>query len=300
MSRTRYTVACLSLHGVGPELMAQASRGVEAASALHGFTVDQEHVPYGAEAMMRLGHPYPASSHRAVHSANAVLVAPGNGEPLDAVEAELDLRASVDRIRFGGSRELTVVAPLDPEGWGFALRCAFETAAASRARVTVVGLEGAAAAWASAAADRHTGFEVERLGATDAVRSLVSSPERFDVVVCPPELAPTFAELGACEACDRVAAWGRLAGTGPSLFGASQDGGHDAAGQDVSDPSSMLLAAALMLAEGLGERRAGATLARAVGRAGGVDERASTRERADAVLDRLPHVLELEFQREAV
>ena len=62
----------------------------------------------------------------------------------------------------------------------------------------------------------------------------------------------------------------------------------------------MLLAAALMLAEGLGERRAGATLARAVGRAGGVDERASTRERADAVLDRLPHVLELEFQREAV
>ena len=299
MSRTRYTVACLSLHGVGPELMAQASRGVEAVSALHGFTVDQEHVPYGAEAMMRLGHPYPASSRRAVHSANAVLVAPGNGEPLDAVEAELDLCASVDRIRFG-SRELTVVAPLDPDGWGFALRGAFEPAAASRARVTVVGLEGAAAAWATAAADRHTGFEVEWLGATEAVRSLVSSPERFDVVVCPPELAPTFAELGACDACDRVTAWGRLAGTGPSLFGASQHGGHDGAGQDVSDPASMLLAAALMLAEGLGERRAGATLARAVGRAGAVEGRPSTRERADSVLAGLPHVLELEFQREAV
>ena len=54
----------------------------------------------------------------------------------------------------------------------------------------------------------------------------------------------------------RVLAWGRLAGEGPGIFGPNHGTAADIAGQGVADPSSMLLAAALMLGEGLGERGA--------------------------------------------
>jgi 3-isopropylmalate dehydrogenase len=61
-----------------------------------------------------------------------------------------------------------------------------------------------------------------------------------------------------------VAAHGLLAGHGPSLFVPSPDGGHSLAGTGVVNPSSMLLAAALMLDFGLREPAAAATLAGAV------------------------------------
>ena len=60
----------------------------------------------------------------------------------------------------------------------------------------------------------------------------------------------------------------------------------------------MLLAAALMLGEGLGERNAAATLSAAVGRA---ETRGSTRSVTDAVLSQLPLTLtNAEFWRQAV
>jgi hypothetical protein len=63
----------------------------------------------------------------------------------------------------------------------------------------------------------------------------------------------------------------------------------------------MLLAAALMLAEGLGERSGAATLSGAVGLAGGDDARhPSTRGHADLVLSQLPvTAANSEFYREA-
>ena len=57
---------------------------------------------------------------------------------------------------------------------------------------------------------------------------------------------------------------GRAAAAGPGVFGPSHGTATDIAGQGVADPSSMLLAAALMLGEGLGERGAAATLSAAV------------------------------------
>jgi hypothetical protein len=63
----------------------------------------------------------------------------------------------------------------------------------------------------------------------------------------------------------------------------------------------MLLAAALMLAEGLGERSGAATLSGAVGLARGGDaRRPSTRGHADLVLSHLPvTAANAEFYREA-
>ena len=103
-------------------------------------------------------------------------------------------------------------------------------------------------------------------------------------------------------------AWGRLAEDGPGIFGPSHGTAVDIAGQGVADPSSMLLAAALMLGEGLGERGAAATLSSAVsyvrghgGRRRAVGTVSMSSELTDAVLARLPQShSNAEFLTEAV
>jgi isocitrate/isopropylmalate dehydrogenase len=297
MSAKRYAVAFLAGHGIGPEVTAEASRALEAVSALHGFSVDEHHVLFGTDALMRFGHPYPSASRHTVLGSHAVLVGPG-GEPLDPLEAELDVRAAVTRIRFDDRPELTVLAPVRDEAWSWTLGRAVAMARASRGRLTLAGVDDH---WAEDAAEAvRDGLEVERLARPEALRELVESPQRFDVLVCPPELGTAASEMAACTSQRRVAAWGRLAGTGPSLFGAGLDPEHEVAGHGVADPSPMLLAAALMLGEGLGERPAAATLSAALGRVRFPVSRPSTRGAADAVLAELPHTLSFEFWREAV
>ena len=131
------------------------------------------------------------------------------------------------------------------------------------------------------------------------MRPLIFTPERFDVVVCPPELSRTAVEVAASLADSRTVAWGRLAPTAPSIFGPAHGAADTLAGQGVADPSSMLLAAALMLAEGLGERSGAATLSGAVGLASDDARRPSTRRHADLVLSQLPvAAANAEFYRE--
>jgi isocitrate/isopropylmalate dehydrogenase len=293
-SRSRYTVAFLAGHGVGPEVTAEATRAIGAAARLHGFHVEERHVPYGADAFTRFGHPYPISSRKAVVDADAVLVAAGT-DPLD-LEVELDLRASASRVRCEDA-ELTLLSPSAEDAWEWTLERAVALARASRARLTLVGVTETWAAHAALVEADRDGLEVERLPTAEAMRSLVFTPHRFDVLVCPPELALAAAEVAACTASRRVTAWGRLAANGPSVFGAGLDPREEVAGHGVADPKPMLLAAALLLGEGLGERRAAATLSAAVGRAAAPG---STRGVADTVLAALPQALEVEFLREAV
>lgn len=292
----RYGVAFLAGHGIGPEVTGEASRAVEAASRLHGFVVDATYVPFGSDAFVRFGHPYPMSSRASVLRADAVLVAPGEEDPLELLEAELDVRASVTRVRFDRRHELSVLAPLADAACEWTIERAFAVARASRARVAFAGFPREWQDAAGRAAAAHDGFEVEWLATPEAARALVTAPHRFDVVVAPPELAA--GELAACTAADRVVAWGRLAGTGPSVFGAAGDAAHDEAGHGVADPRPLLLAAALMLGEGLGERTAAATLSEAVGGARRPAPEPSTRGTADAVLAALPHALGVEFVRD--
>ena len=72
--RKRYTVACLSGDGIGPEVTAEASRALAAVSRMHGFQVDEVHVPFGGDAVRRFGHPLPPVTH-GLREADAMLVA---------------------------------------------------------------------------------------------------------------------------------------------------------------------------------------------------------------------------------
>lgn len=285
-----YSVACLAGDGIGPEVMAQASRAMTAAARMHGFSLDEEHVPFGADATMRVGHPFPLASRNAALAADAILAATIDRKLLESLEAELDLRAAVMRVRLRNST-VTLVSPLRHDAWEWTLDRAFRAAESSRGSVTLVGSEDGWSDHAEAAFERESGVTLSHLSTRRAVRALSSSPEAFDVVVCARPLLVPFAELPWCLDRRRVHAWGRIAGEGPGVFGPSHGAAADIAGQGVADPSSMLLAAALMLGEGLGERGAAATLSSAVSyvrgsRAAGLVSMSG--ELTDAVLARLP------------
>lgn len=309
--RTTYAVTCLAGHGIGPEVMAEASRALARVSRLHGFRIAEAHPAFGAQAVTQSGHALPATTRSATLAAEAILVASGTDPARAGVESELDLRARVDRVAFGSRGTVTVVSPLAAETVEWTLRRSLELARASRARVVSVGGDPAWRAAFAAAASRHDGVRAAELSVKEAVHDLAFDPERFDVVVTPRQYAEALAGFVAHGARPRVAASGLLAGSGPGVFAAEHGAARDIAGQGVANPASLLLAAALMLGEGLGERRAAETLTGAVLDACANSVRtpdllsaglgATTREFADVVLSRLASAMTTaEFYREAV
>jgi 3-isopropylmalate dehydrogenase len=292
MSSKRYSVAFLAGHGIGAEVTAQASRLAAAAAQMHGFVLDDEHVPFGSDAFVRYGNPFPPSSRRAVASASAVLVPADDQGAVEELQPELDLRAVIVRVRVDTTSQVTLIAPLGDAGAEWTVERAFEMAHHSRARVTLVNAEDDIRRLAAAAALEADGVQFERLGLGEAVRRLVESPGSFDVVVCRLEDIATAAEVAGCTFANRVAAWGRVGPQLPGVFGPTHGAAIDIAGQGVADPRSMLLAAALMLGEGLGERAAAETLAGAVARTAPGQSTASV---GDRVLAELPHGLRFEF-----
>jgi isocitrate/isopropylmalate dehydrogenase len=72
------------------------------------------------------------------------------------------------------------------------------------------------------------------------------------------------------------------------VFAPGRTASDDVAGFGVVDPTGMLLATSLMLAEGLKRRSASRTLERAVGTAADGNGHADTRAFTDAVIDLLP------------
>ncbi len=310
-SPTTYLVACLSGHGVGPEVMAQASRALARVSHLHGFQVDEIHPPFGAGAFTQSGHALPVETRRATLAAHAILVAAGHEPALAGVESELDLEARLDRVGFGTRGTITVFSPLGDAEPKWTLVRAFELALSSRAHVTSVGGDDEWNAAVEREATRRPGVLVERFPMKDAVSALAFDPGRFDVVVTPAPFAEPLVGLVAHGKSPRVVATGRLARKGPGVFVPVHGAEEDIAGQGVANPASVMLAAALMLGEGLGERRAAETLAGAVLEACSNGTRtpdmvatgmgATTREFADVVLAQLPSsVTNAEFYREAV
>jgi isocitrate/isopropylmalate dehydrogenase len=278
--------------------MAEASRALAEAGRLHGFRVDEVHVPFAGEAVSRHGHPLPASTRAACKAADAVLVALTREPALEGVKAELDLSWRVQRVRLPDG-DLALVSPLDDEMEPFVVRRAFQLARSRRARVTAVGDGTAWHTFVSWEAEQQPGTEVERLTLSEALPLLMNEPERFCVVVTQRAHAELVSDLAAAgRDGPRIVASGRLSQTGPGIFGPTHGSAPDIAGQGVANPSGMLLAAALMLGEGLGEQAAARTLERAVSDAlaegwrtadvAGSGLAATTRDFMDAVLGLMP------------
>jgi 3-isopropylmalate dehydrogenase len=309
--RKRYTVACLSGDGIGPELMAEASRALVEAGRLHGFRIDEVHAPFAGEAVSRHGHPLPAVTRTACRQSDAVLVALTREPALEGVMAELDLTWRIQRVRLPDG-DIAIVSPLDEQVEPFVVRRAFDLARSRRGRLTAIG-DGAAwnafVAWES---DRHPGVQVETLSLSEALPLLMTEPERFCVVVTQQSHAQVIADLAAFSRNgSRIVASGRLSQTGPGIFGPTHGSAPEIAGQGVANPSGILLAASLMLGEGLGELAAARTLERAVSHAlasgvrtadlAGLGPASTTRDFMDAVLELMPSArTDVEFLESAV
>jgi 3-isopropylmalate dehydrogenase len=262
--RRVHTVACLAGDGLGPELMAQATRALRKVARMHGFAIEDVHAPFGSEAVTRSGHPLPPATRSAVLDADAVLVA-AVGEPaLGGVESDLDLRARLTHVLLRRG-DFTLLSPLGGETDTWTVERAFELAHRRRGRLVSVDHDARWAAVVDEAGSRHDAVTVEHVSLGETLRVLAFDPGRLDVVVATGVVAPAIEELAAGGADDeRLVASGRLAGNGPSIFAPAQAESPDDAGHGVADPSSMLLAASLMLREGLGESHAADTLSAAL------------------------------------
>lgn len=262
MSRTA-AVACVTGAGTAPELMAEAVLALDAVGRLHGLQIDDTHVSFGGVALARAGQAVPAATRSAILGADAVLVA-GAGEPaLDEVMSELDLRAELTCVRFGSDGALAFVTPLEESATEWAIEVAFRIAESRSMRLSSVG----DAPWndvVDEVASRHEHVRVEHLAPRVAIPLAAFEASRFDVVAVAPAWAEPMVEIAAAPSATRVSAHGRLSEHGPSLFVPSPDDGFASGGHGVVNPSSMLLAAAMMLEHGLDAPAPAATLARAV------------------------------------
>jgi 3-isopropylmalate dehydrogenase len=299
--KRRYTIACLAGDGIGPELMAEASRAILEVSRLHGFTVAEVHAPFGGDATRRFGHALPAETRAACRNADAVLVAATKEPALEGVKAELDLTWRVQRVRMEPSVDLTVVSPLVEGADEATIERAFAIARTRRARIASVGSRAEWHALVEEAADRHAGVLVEELPLEEALPLVVSDAAHFDVIVSERMFAEglsNMAAFGDPQVGSRIVASGRLSEDGQGIFGPTHSSALEIAGLGVANPSGMLLAAALMLAEGLAQRAAAQTLEGAVTEALRSGTRtpdlvhegvaATTREFVDVVLSLLP------------
>jgi isocitrate/isopropylmalate dehydrogenase len=249
--------------GTAAELMAEAVFALDRVSRLHNLSVRETHATFGGVAFARAGQMVPPSTRAAILAADAVLVAGAEEPALNEVMGELDLRAQATRVRFGHLDDVVVIAPRSEEMSEWTVEKAFEIAERRTLRVTAIG----DAAWNELVDTVATEFEhvrVEHVTPKLAIPLAAFNAARFDVVAVAAPWAEAIGEIVAAPAAARVAAHGLLAGHGPSLFVPAPDGGFALAGSGVANPSSMLLATAMMLDFGLGQHAAAATLAGAV------------------------------------
>jgi 3-isopropylmalate dehydrogenase len=299
MRARRYKIACLAGDGIGPELMAEASRAVEAVSRLHGFVLDEAHVPFGGDAVRSFGHPLPPATRAACREADAVLIAATREPALGGVKAELDLTWRVTRVRLAPEGDVALVSPVAEDAEQVAIERAFRLARERRAKVTSVGTSQEWFAAVQAATERHAGVIVEHVPVELVLPVLAADPGRFDVIVTQEVFAEALSNMAAFAHEDvRMVASGRMSASGMGIFGPTHGSAPEIAGQGVANPMAMLLAASVMLGEGLGERAAAETLECGVSRAIGDGVRtpdivetgaaATTRQFMDVLLAGLP------------
>ncbi len=289
--RPSTNVACLAGDGVGPELMAEASRVLARVSKLHSLVLDDVHLPFAGEAVTRLGHPLPSGTRAAYRVSDAVLVAAPHEPALEGVKADLELAVRVSRIDVGGGGCVLVVGALGEWADELAVERAFSSAAARHGRVTSVGSSPTWRGRVDAERARWGGMRVDHLSFGETLVRLREAPRELDVVVADSHTAAGVADAAAHLAgATATVAHGWLPEEGPGLFAPATCDASEVAGFGVADPTAMLLTVSLMLSEGLDQRAPARTLERAVDevtRLNGSRPR-GTRPFADAVIELLP------------
>jgi 3-isopropylmalate dehydrogenase len=297
------TVVCLPGDGVGPEVMREARRALEALAP----DVELQEFPFGARAIREFGDSLPEETLDACKTADAVLKAPIGDPEFDAAEirpeqgmlrlrAELDVYANlrparsdsvdllvvrelVGGIYFGASgvrEDGTVFDTCEyrPDQVERLARRGFELAKSRRKSVLSVDKANVletSRLWRRVVNEVSAAYddvEVEHMLVDNAAMQLASSPERFDVLVTENMFGDILSDLAAAVTGGLgLAPSASLSDGGPGIFEPVHGSAPDIAGRGIANPAAMLRSTALLLEHGLGRPDEARALEAAVDRA---------------------------------
>ena len=281
-------IVCLPGDGIGPEVMAAATR------ILRALPLDlqlEEHL-FGGIAIRERGEPLPPETLTACRSADAVLLGAVGLPELVAAEVRpeqglirlrhaLETYANLRPARTGGI-DLLIVRELvgglyygargrRDDGTAFdtceyhpseierVARRAFELARMRSSRLTSVDKANVletSRLWrevVSATAQEYPDVELDHMLVDNAGMQLVLAPERFDVIVTENTFGDILSDVAAGVTGGLgLAASASLGDAGPGIFEPVHGSAPDIAGRGIANPAAMLRSVALMLAYGLG------------------------------------------------
>jgi 3-isopropylmalate dehydrogenase len=282
------TVVLLPGDGIGPEVMAEASRLL----AVVAPDLDLFEHDCGGRAIERTGEALPADTLAACLAADAVLMGAVGAHDLRwsgqtaedgmfALRRELDVYANL-RPFSGDGFDLLIVRELvgglyfgargvradgvvfdtleyHPDQVERILRRGFELARTRRGRLTSVDKANVLATsrmWRELAeriAGEYPDVALDHLLVDTAAMRVVQDPGAFDVIVTENTFGDILSDVAAAVAGGLgMAASASLSDDGPGLFEPVHGTAPDIAGRGVANPAAMLRTVAVMLEHGLG------------------------------------------------
>jgi 3-isopropylmalate dehydrogenase len=283
-------IVCLPGDGIGPEVMAEAIRVLEALPV----EIELSTHLFGGAAIDALGDPVPPDTLAACRGADAVLLGAVGGPKWDGgavrpeagligIRKELDVYANL-RPAVGEGIDLLIVRELvgglyygargtredgtvfdtceyHPRQVERIARRAFELARARSGRLLSVdkaNVMETSRMWrrvVTAVAAEYPDVELGH-GLVDSVGMLlVMDPSRFDVLVMDNTFGDILSDVAAGVTGGLgLAASASLGDTSPGIFEPVHGSAPDIAGTGAANPTAMLRSVALMLEHGLGEQ----------------------------------------------
>jgi 3-isopropylmalate dehydrogenase len=306
MSDTRPVpiVACLAGDGIGPEVMAEAGRVIDAASSLFGFRVRQVHLPFGGDAIDKHRDPFPPHVRAAVKASDAVLLGAVGGPRWDSaprrpevglleLRKELDAFANLRPVRhaavdlvvvreltgglYFGHKILTDDSAADSCSYTRhqierVTRWAFRLARRRSGRIVSVdkaNVLSTSKLWRRVVTELH-GAEAPELELTHELvdsfaMNLATRPDRYDVILTENMFGDILSDLSAAVAGGLgLAPSASLGAEPPGIFEPVHGSAPDIAGQSEANPIAMILSVAMMFTYGLGRRDVGRAITGAV------------------------------------
>jgi 3-isopropylmalate dehydrogenase len=297
-------VACLAGDGIGPEVMAEASRIIDCAAEAFGFRVRQIHLPFGGDAIDKHGDPFPPHVRAAVKAADAVLLGAVGGPRWDAaprrpedgllaLRKELDAYANLRPVRgrdidvlvvreltgglYFGRKELDETSATDVSTYtadqvARVARWAFRQARRRRRHVVSVDKANVLATsrlWRRVVGELHEReFPDVRLThelVDSFCMNLVVRPGDYDVILAENLFGDIISDITAGLAGGLgLAPSASLGPEPPGIFEPVHGSAPTIAGQSEANPVAMLLSVALMFTHGLGRRDIGRAITSAV------------------------------------
>jgi 3-isopropylmalate dehydrogenase len=281
-------IVCLPGDGIGPEVMHEAMRALEALR----LDLELEERPFGGPGIRACGKPFPPETREACLAADAVLLAAVGSPEYERAEVRpeqglLHLRGDLGafanlrpvkaegidvlivrelsaglyyghkgRFSDGTAFDICEYAPWQVER--IAIR-AFEFARRRTGRLTVAdkfGVLETSKLWrevVDAVAERYPEVAVDYMLVDNAAMQLVRDIGRFDVLLTENTFGDILSDVAAVATGGiGLAPSASLSESGPGIFEPIHGSAPDIAGQGIANPTAMIRSAALMLEHGLG------------------------------------------------